>query len=160
MGATHPGSIWAHLLLLWVALFVAGCSEEGGQAAERPAFAVEGSVETTYQIHLYRVTLPPESGKGLIMQFHPRAGSRFRFQDDVRPPVDDLLICDQDVGFKLSDRRRGECRKISIGDDFAVPGDAHVAVEVLAPGSDPIVIPELVVGYDPGDAFLGIEFPD
>lgn len=118
-------------------------------------------MESDYNIHLYRVTLPPSGRRGLVVQFHPRS-STFRLQDDAPLAVDGLMVCQHEVGVApQTSRVAGSCRTVGVGGGFEIGGgDAeHVAVELLAPGDDEVFIAEFVVGYDPADAFLAIDFP-
>lgn len=151
--------VWVTSLLATV-LVAGSCGADKGPASPRPGFALGGSIETEHFIHLYRATLPPSSGRGIVIQFHPRDGSAFRLQDDAPLPVDALVICAHGVGIGAT-RIAGSCRTVKAGREFRIEDQAgdHIAVELLAPGDEDLFVPEFVVGYEPVDAFLGIEFP-
>jgi hypothetical protein len=141
-------------------VLVVACGDVDERAPSvRSGFAVDGSIETSFAIHLYRTTLPPVGGRGLVIQFHAR-GPAFRLRDDVPLPAEALVVCAYEVGRRAS-RVADSCRTVALGAEFELGagGNSHAAVEVLAPGDDPLFLSEFIVSYEPFDAFLAIEFP-
>ena len=137
-----------------LALVLPACSSEEDAVPKRgPGVAIEGSLDTEFVVHLYRLT------GDVVVQLHPSGGPVT--VEVLRPDVaDDVLEwCPVEVGFQDEPREKiGECvklreRKAVI--DVGTSNSAHLAFSLVGD----VAVEEATVTYLPADNFLALDLP-